>query len=106
MFQFWTGQNFHTEDKSDVNPPFPVAIPSYFSFQEVFLATNSFSSANVLEKGDFWEVYKGDFQVGEIWDVLKLKSGGIGFDVKEKVRSNYHYFYSLKIAKNDTFCTF
>ncbi|CAA2969987.1 protein NSP-INTERACTING KINASE 2-like [Olea europaea var. sylvestris] len=46
-----------------------------FQFRELQIATNNFSSKNILGKGGFGNVYKGCFQDGTVVAVKRLKDG-------------------------------
>ncbi|CAO2836336.1 unnamed protein product [Amaranthus hypochondriacus] len=46
-----------------------------FSFEEIFAATNGFSSENLVGKGGYSEVYKGELEDGEMVAVKKLTKG-------------------------------
>ncbi|XP_057540163.1 receptor-like cytosolic serine/threonine-protein kinase RBK1 isoform X1 [Amaranthus tricolor] len=46
-----------------------------FSFDEIFIATNGFSSDNLVGKGGYSEVYKGELENGEMVAVKKLTKG-------------------------------
>ncbi|KAL3501598.1 hypothetical protein ACH5RR_036047 [Cinchona calisaya] len=54
-----------------------------FQFRELQVATNNFSSKNILGKGGFGNVYKGYLQDGTIVAVKRLKDGNaIGGDIQ------------------------
>lgn len=46
-----------------------------FQFRELQIATNNFSSKNILGKGGFGNVYKGILQDGTLVAVKRLKDG-------------------------------
>ncbi|KAK1363027.1 Protein kinase domain-containing protein [Heracleum sosnowskyi] len=49
-----------------------------FSFRELQIATNNFSSKNILGKGGFGHVYKGRLQDGTLVAVKRLNDGSTG----------------------------
>ncbi|KAL9275150.1 Proline-rich receptor-like protein, partial [Drosera capensis] len=54
----------------------PLVLSSSFTFEELALATNNFSSANLLGQGGFGYVHKGVLPSGKEIAVKQLKAGG------------------------------
>ncbi|KAK9715505.1 hypothetical protein RND81_06G169300 [Saponaria officinalis] len=70
IIEFSKNNSFNSEYNYSTKPTWRC-----YSFEEIFVATNGFSSENLVGKGGYAKVYKGELKDGKMIAVKKLNKG-------------------------------
>ncbi|KAH9321362.1 hypothetical protein KI387_016001, partial [Taxus chinensis] len=81
----YSAETYHPHSRNGRSTPPRISKPSWrcFTYEEIALATNNFHPDNIVGRGGYAEVYRGDLQDGQIIAVKRLASGSTD-EQKEK----------------------
>lgn len=66
------------------------------SYEELAIATDSFSPGNFIGKGSFGSVYRGYSRTGELWAVKREDiTGEFMTNFRQKVKSSFYVHFML-----------